>query len=213
MQDTINTENNESTTVVEKTTTEGETISPVKAELEKVKNKETKSEAEKAAFSLKKNAERLKELGGDPVAVLGIKPNSDDNEDEDAPVTVGMLKKIEAEKAQQTAIQLAESTIKDKDDRELAKIYLSTRIIPTGDPQEDLRLALSMVNSVKNQQIAQELSRSNTQSRSHATSSGVPARADGIFEPTPEEAQFMRSFGMTKEDILKARSAEAENNK
>lgn len=188
--------------------TEGETSAPsqdpVQAELEKEQRKGGKSEAEKAAFSLKKNAERLMELGGDPSAVLGIKvdPVSDDDA---APVTVGMLKKIEAEKAQRSALQLADE-VQDPHERELTKRYLESTIVPSGDPQGDFRKALALTHSVKNGQIAEEIVRRGP--GSHSTSSGAPAKSpEGEFVPTAEEEGFMKTFKLSKDQIIAARKA------
>lgn len=174
---------------------------PVEAELEKEQRKSGKSEAEKAAFSLKKTAERLKELGGDPAAILGVAAPS---EEDDAPVTMSMYRKFEAEKAQKTALQQAED-IPDANERELTKHYLATRIVPSGDPAADLRMARALVNSVKNTQIIEETQRK-TDAAKHATGGGGRAKApEDEFVPTVEEANFMRSFGLSKEQIIAAR--------
>lgn len=177
---------------------------PVEAELEKEQRKEgKKSEAEKAAFSLKKTAERLKELGGDPAAILGVAQKEPSMED-DAPVTVGMLKKLEAERAQKTALQMADE-IADEKERDLTKSYLATTIVPSGDAAKDLRMARAIVNTVKNGQIAEEAQRK-TIATAHATRSGGPAnRPEDEFVPTANEANFMRSFGLTKEQIIETR--------
>lgn len=176
---------------------------PLKAELEKVQRKEPRSEAEKAAFSLKKNAERVKELGLDPKSILGL----DEEVDEERPLTVAEFKRMEAEKAQKSALQLAED-IPGEAERELIKYHLNNTIKPTGNPQEDLKLARAIVNSVKNSQIVEEVTRKSEPNRV-ATNSGSPAKVEGAFTPTPEESAFMRPpFNLTKEDILKAREKE-----
>lgn len=178
---------------------------PIEAELEKEQRKSGKSEAEKAAFSLKKTAERLRELGGDPAAILGVAPIA--SEEDDAPVTVGMLRKLEAERAQKTALQQAED-IPDTNERELTKHYLATRIVPSGDPAADLRMARSLVNAVKNTQILEETQRK-SEAAKHATGGGGRAKApEDIFVPTQAEADMMRSFGLTKEKILEVRAKE-----
>src|SRR3954470_13804335 len=68
---------------------------PLKVELDKVQGKKTRTEAEKAAYSLMKNAERAKELGLDPKKVLGL--TEEDENDDDKPITRGELRKLEAE--------------------------------------------------------------------------------------------------------------------
>ena len=179
---------------------------PVKAELERVQRNTPRTEAEKAAFTLKKNAERVKELGLDPASILGVHQQTE-LEDDNSPVTIGMLKKIEADKAQRTAVQLAED-IQDANERELTKHHLEHTIRPSGNPQEDLRAARAIVNSVKNGQILQEMERKGTPST--AAYSGAPANTGaGEFIPTAEEAQMMRPpFSLSKEAIIAARKAQ-----
>lgn len=164
-----------------------------------------RTEKEKAAFQLKKNAERLKELGGDPAEILGTTPKQDEAGD-DAPMTVAMYKSLQAEQASKTALQMADE-ITDVNERELTKHYLSTRIVPSGNPAEDLRFARLAVNSVKNGQIAEEAQRAST-ARSHGTGAGAPPKPPtGEFVPTAEEASMMRPpFNLTKEKILAART-------
>ena len=69
---------------------------PLKTELERVQKRESRSELEKAGFSLKKNAERFKELGGDPQSILGT---NEVLEDDDKPLTVGAFKQMQKEHA------------------------------------------------------------------------------------------------------------------
>lgn len=181
---------------------------PVKVELEKERRKEPRSEAEKAAFSLKKNAERAKELGLDPASVLGIEKKATAQEsDDDAPMTVAMYKRIEAERAQRSAIQMADD-IQDENERELTKVYLQSRIVPSGDPGKDLRDARALVNSVRNGMIAEEVNRRGT--GSHHTGSGAPAKREEAFTPTQEEATLMRAYGLTEDHIKKARREQAD---
>lgn len=174
----------------------------VKAELEKEKRSNDRTEPEKAAYSLKKNAERVAELGLDPAAILGIvQKNSDD---EDAPVTVGMLKQMNAENAKKSALQLA-NDISNEHERELAKHYLNTRIVPSGDAQSDLRTALALVNSVKNGQILEEQGR--RANASPGTGSGGPAKPPQSDAALTEiELSYMRPpFNLTKEQIIASR--------
>lgn len=175
---------------------------PVKAELDRENRRGSKyTEEEQAAFTLKKNADRAKELGLDPEAILGIrKEESDDS----TPLTVGQYRRIEAEKAMRSAEQLADE-IADPNERELTKVYLK-RVVPSGNPQEDLRFARAAVNSIKNGQIAEEVAR--RPGASYATSGGGPGkRPEGEFIPTEEEAKFMATFKLSKEQIIAARKA------
>lgn len=184
---------------------EAASADPLKKELDRVQKKEPKSEAEKAAYSLKKNAERLSELGGDPRAVLGMGDQSGSGVDEDdKPVTVGMLRKLEAERSAKTSMQMAED-IEDDNERDLVKHHLEHTIRPSGNPQEDLKAARAIVNSVKNGQIAEEASR-RSQARAHGSSSGAPGAHTKPIELSAEELQYTRApFNMTPEDIVKTR--------
>jgi hypothetical protein len=176
---------------------------PLKIELEKIQKKEGRTELEKAQYSLRKNAERLRELGGEPETILGIP--KEETED-DAPVTRSELKKIIESTATKTALQLADE-ISDPTERELTKYYLENRVVPSGNPQEDLRDARRIVNSVKNEQIVHEINRK-TDAKKYSNSSGVPAKDNEVKgELTKEEILFtQKPFNLTKEQILKART-------
>lgn len=179
---------------------------PLKKELEKVQKKEPRTEAEKAAFTLKSTASRLRELGGDPASILGFKKEKEeaDENDEDAPVTVGMLKKMQQKDAEKSALQMADE-ISNETERELVKYHLTNSIRSTGNPAEDMKLASAIVNSVKNTQIAEEIARKNPP-KTHSSSSSAPARNEVEQELSSEEMLFTKApFNMTKEAILKAR--------
>lgn len=170
---------------------------PVKKELDKV-NKKKFSKRERLQFEKKKIDEQLGALNEEE----GVE--SPLSEDKDAPVTVGMLEAREKEKAKKNAIQLADE-ITDENERELTKHYLSERIIPSGNPQEDLKLARSAVNSLRNTQIAEELNRKGAVTTS-PSAPGAPVRHEPAFTPTEQEAVFMSApWNVSKEAILKAR--------
>lgn len=177
--------------------------SSMEQEIARETGKQEFSEKEKAAFNLKKTAERAKEQGIDPAEVLGFTPKTDDD---DGPVTRSELKKFFAEKQKDTAIELAEG-IEDEKTRELTKLYLK-RVVPSGDAREDLRFALLAVNSAKNSQILEEVGRS-TAPRSHGTGSGAPAKQmPKEQELSKDEALFLKPpFSMTKEQIVAARTS------
>lgn len=184
----------------------GKTVVPsqdaVQKELDRETNRSTRTEAEKAAFSLRKNAERAKELGIDPAEVLGLTQNASD--DEDAPVTVGMLRKIQAEDAHKSAIQMADD-IQDENERKLVKQILETRIKPSGNAEDDLKLAVGYVNSVRNGEMA-KMVLGKTETRRTASGGSAPARVDDEFTPTAEEARLMQKpWNLTKEKIIEAR--------
>lgn len=189
------------------TTAKSSSQEPIDKELEAERAKK-RTEKEKAEFNLKKNAERLRTLGGDPAGALGISTGADDGDDEDdsKPMTRGEFKKMRQEEASQTAIQLAEA-IEDPKERELAITYLRDRIKPSGNPQEDLRFARRAVNAVKSGQIIEEVGR-RIAPKSHASGGGAPSNGEGSgdFVPTAEEAAFMRPpMSLSKEQIINAR--------
>lgn len=182
---------------------------PLEQEIEReTKRSEGRTEAEKAAFSLKKNAERAKELGIDPAEVLGFsqaKPTAPVL-DKDAPLTVGMYEQMQKNQGQKTAIQIAES-ITDLHERELTIKYLQTRIVPSGDPEDDVRFARQAVNSVKNGQIVEELSRATTP-RTYGSGAGAPPNmTPKTPELTAEEQLFTKApFNMTVAEVIAART-------
>lgn len=180
---------------------------PLEQELTRETNKGTRSEAEKAAFSLKKNAERVKELGIDPLEILGAPnvPQRIEDSEDNAPLTVGMYKQMQRSESKKTAIELADS-IQDAHERNLVKQYLEHRIIPSGDPQEDIRFARLAVNSVKNTQVVAELNRG-IRPASHASGAGAPPMTiEKAPELTPDELQFTRApFNLTAAEIISKR--------
>lgn len=182
---------------------------PVKAKLDEINAKKPKTEAEKAAFVLKSTAERLKSLGGDPAAVLGIQTPNPSDLDDDAPVTVGMLKQRDRDSAAKSSELLAEEQIEDANELELTKYHLANTIKSSGNPSEDLKNARALVNSEKNKQLATEAARKG-KPRTHSSGAGAPPTPPAdIFEPTAAEASLMRPpFNLSKDKILEARKKE-----
>ena len=177
---------------------------PVKAELEKEKAKgQSKSELEKAIYTKQKLDERIARLKGESGEDITITTEPDDSQ----PLTVGQYREIQKQEAQRTALQMADE-IEDESERELVKIKLQTRVVPSGNPAQDLRDARLMVNSIKNAQIAEELGRKSG-AKNYPSGSGSPARVGDKFEPTAEEENFMRTFKLTEEQIKQAREKEA----
>lgn len=181
--------------------TEKTSQDPLKVEAERInKEKEGRTELEKAIFTRNKINSRIKELGGDAVDPIA----DPDNEDDKKPVTVGDLKRIEADKAAQTALTLA-NEIADETERELVIHHLNNSVRPSGDAKGDLAKARAIVNEVKNRQIAEEATRRQDPKR-NGHGSGSPGRSEGVFEATPEEMAYMKPpFNLTKEKILEAR--------
>ena len=183
--------------------------------LEKAKssltNKPERTEAEKAAFNLKKNAERARELGLDPADVLGVKPQLTLNEDlsDDTPLTVGKLKEFQRQEGKKTALQLVED-LEDEAERNEVRTLLETRITPSGNPHADLSLARAAANSLKNARIAEEAERKTVIKRTAAGGSANGKKEDD-FTPTSDEVAFMKPpFNLTKEKIIEARTAKQE---
>jgi len=189
---------------VETIETETSEQDPLKTELERVQQT-GRTEKEKAEFTLRKNAERVKALGGDPTSILGIEKEVDIEDEDDKPVTLGMLKKMQQETASKTALQLAEE-ISNETERELAKWHLQNTIKSTGNPAKDFELSLSLVNAVKNKQILEEIGRKGP-AKTHSSGSSAPAKTEGNeIELTKDELAFMNPpFNLSKEEILKAR--------
>lgn len=193
----------------ELTPTEGENITtepsqtPVEQEIEREKGKQQRSEKEKAEFSLRKNAERAKELGIDPATVLGLAPQAHE-EGDDAPATIGTVKQLLAEKEKQTAFELADE-ITDPHIRELTKLNLK-KVIPSGDANEDLRFARLAAESAKNSLVMEEVARAG-RPNGHVASAGAPAKTV-TKEPelTKDEMAFMKPpFSLSKEQIIASR--------
>lgn len=184
---------------------------PFKDELTRVqniKNPETRTEKEKAEFTLRKNAERVKELGGDPTSILGANAKSETefDEDDNKPFTIGDFKKFQQETVKKTALQLADS-ISNETERELVKYYLQNRIVPSGNPDEDFKFARLQANAVKNSQIMEESARKPA-AKTYSSASGADAKYDPVEtqELTNYEKQFLgKPWKMTKEQIIKAR--------
>lgn len=172
---------------------------PVKKELEKVTGAKLNklTPAERLIFEKKKIDDQLRALGH-------VETDSPNDEDDDKPITRGELKEIERNRSVDTALEMAEE-IENEDERSLTKLYIETKIKPSGNPTEDYRIARALVNSVKNSQIATEIARKTSPQR-HVSGAGSPARTEEVFEPTSEELTFMRPpYNLTKEEIISKR--------
>lgn len=172
--------------------------------------KPKRSEAETTAFNLKKQAEKAKELGLDPAEILGVRTHIevDASEDDDKPVTVGMLRTIQKQEAQKTAMQFAED-IADNATKETVKQYLANNIVPSGDAEADFKLALAAASANKNKEVLQEINRYGAPKR--AVSGGsMPATVEEQFVPSAQEQVFMSPpYNLSKEKILEARKKAA----
>lgn len=171
------------------------------------------TEREKAVFNLKRQAERLSSLGGDPSEVLAsvikVKPEAlsfDDELPDDKPLTYGDLKNIQRSDARKTAIQMAED-IPDEAEREATLSELRF-IVPSGDAQADLRRAQASANAVRNARIA-EMRGNGGQPKRTAAGGTAPGPVEEEFVPTAEETAMWKGFRLPpekmKEKILEAR--------
>lgn len=168
---------------------------PLKTELENLR-KPGRSKREKLLYTKTRVEEQLEELD---------KEEGIDSDEDDKPVTVGMLKKLQTETATKTALQLADE-ITDETERELTKYHIENTIRPTGDPRKDLELAAIHVNAVKNRQIVEEITRKGDPSKIHSSGGHNPKDGKVEEELTEQELSFMRPpFNLTKAEILKAR--------
>ncbi len=173
---------------------------PVAVELARVQTKESgRTKRDKLEYTKARVESQLAELDAEE----GVTPTS--TPDKSAPMTVAMYEQMERERGQKTALQLADE-ISDANERELTKHHIENTIRPSGNPNEDLRLARAIVNSVKNGQIAQEVSRATPAPRS-GTAPGAPAIVAGPeAQLSAEEMSFMRPpFSLSKEQIIASR--------
>lgn len=202
-----NTSSQTTETITEEVTTEPEIVEePLKIELERLKGKKTPQE--KAKDSLFFNAQKAKELGIDIEEVLGLKPKEDVVDEEDRPVTRKELEELLLKSRQVEATKTAEqlvNEIQDETERELTLFHIQNTIKSTGDPKEDLKLARTLTNSVRNSQIIEEAQRK-PQAKSHSSStSGTNASAEIEVKLTPEEQAYFNTGLVTKDEILIAR--------
>ena len=185
-----NEENKEIKNDVTPTSDEGKTPEP----------SQNRTEKDKAIFTIKKQAERLKELGVDPTEIIGQKPVEKNNED-DVPE---WYKREKAKEVTKTALQMADN-LSDEEVREQVKSYLNTRIVPSGNAEQDFKDALGAVSASKNKQIIEEIGRATTP-RTVAAGGSADAKIEQEFVPTEEEARYMKHpYFLSKEKILKAR--------
>lgn len=193
----------EKVVVTETTDEDGKPLAPLQ-------EKPKRTEAETTAFNLRKQGERARELGLDPAQILGVKTHIETavEDEDDKPVTVGMLRSIQKQDATKTALQMTEE-IQDEDTRTAVKEALENSVKPSGDAEKDFRFALGAVSAGKNKQVLEEVTRYVAPKR--VTGGGsMPAHMEEEFVPTAEEAWHMQSFGLTKEKVLAARKASAD---
>ena len=185
-----------------------QTTDPVQTELERIRVKKSK------ILHRKKILEKeLEDLGGvdDDLDDDDVDDDPLAGQDDNKPVTVGDLKRIQKSTATKNAMQLADE-LENESDRELAKYHLKNTIRSTGNPAEDLRLALVHVYAVRNSKIIEENTRRGEPKRTSSNSgggSGSSQYAGKEQDLTPEEIPYtLPPFNMTKAAIIAARPKE-----
>lgn len=155
--------------------------------------KPQRTKAEKLLYTKKRIEEQLKELG----------ITQDNVDDDEKPVTIGMLKRLQADKGVRTATELAEQ-IEDAQEKKAVLEYLG-KIKPSGNGQEDFKMAKALASSLRNERVAEELARK-PESKTFSSGSGAPAKNNPTVEFTAQELIFMQPpVNLTKEQILAAR--------
>lgn len=149
------------------------------------------SKRERLEFAKGKIEEQLEELEAE--------------DDDERPATMGDIKRLTQQANRETSISLA-NQIENVDERAAVIEILESRIIPSDKPEDDLKLARSMVNGVKNSQLLEEEARKK-QPGNHANTPSQPGNSpQEPFEPTAQELVFMsKPYGLTKEDIISSR--------
>ena len=167
-------------------------------------SKPERTELEKAEYNLGKNAQRVKELGGDPASIVGSPTVPIDSTlSDDTPLTVGALRQIQKQEVKKTSLQLADA-IEDETEKSAVKEILG-RLEPSGSPQQDFNLARSAVNAERTRQIAEDNLRNGT-AQPGAPGGSAPGITEKPFEATAAELVFMGPpYNLTKEQILAAR--------
>lgn len=172
-----------------------------------------KTEAEKAAYSLQRNAERAKELGLDPAKVLGINgkvPTFDGDLPGDTVLTVDTFRALGKQEARKTAEQMADA-IADPIEREAVKAELKF-IVPSGDAQADFRRAQASALADRNAKIAEEAQRTKSPGQRTAAGASQGRFEEQDFVPTPDEERMMKPpYNLSKEKIIAARAHPSNN--
>lgn len=158
--------------------------------------KKERTPEEIATYNLKKKAEDAKAMGLDPKKILG-----EESIDDEPPA---WYRKEKSKEATITALQLADS-IQDEDTKEKVKQYLNTRIVPSGNSDQDFKDALGAVSASKNKLVLEEMGRY-TKPKTTAAGGTLPANMEEEFTPTDAEKVMMaKPYNLSKEKVLEAR--------
>lgn len=143
------------------------------------------------------------------LAELGDEPDDEDDglddlDDDNKPLTMGDLKRIEADKAKKTAVEMA-GAIEDPEAAKAVKEALGS-VVASGDPVKDFQNAVAIASATKNSQVLEEIRRKGT-SATHRNGAGAPARQpEPEFVMTEEERRFVAQGWLTEVEVKKARS-------
>ena len=189
------------------------TEDPILAELERVKGQtHGKTPQEKAAFALKLQAQRLKDQGLDIAEILGIKQEKEEieEENEEKPLTRKDIEQLlgQSKPKEKSAVELAQEENVSDTEKELTLYYLENIIRPSGNANDDLKNAKTMVNSVRNSKIM-EMQNLKPEAKSFSNASSIEIKnTTQNIQLTPEEDLFYRQsqkdgIPFTKEEIIK----------
>lgn len=181
------------TAAPEETPAPSQESDPVQEELDRIENSK-RTKKEKLLYTKQRVEKQLAELGETDATDVDL----------DRPMTVREYEARRMLDARDTAVSLVDSLSEDEKAKELVRYHLENTIRPSGDAQTDLNLALSIVNGVKNRQLAEESART-TRARTAPSAPAAPPRQIGA-EPefSKEEAAVMKGFGLTKEEAAEA---------
>jgi hypothetical protein len=169
-----------------------------------LQKKPERTEKEKAMFTLRKTADRVRQLGADPEEVLGLKKEPvDEDMSDDTFLTVGAFKDIQKKEARKTALEMAQQI---EDEYERAEVIRAlSRVVPSGKAIDDYNFAVSAAGAKRSYMIAEDIQRRIAPAKT-ASGGSTSAKKEEQFEPTEEEKVFMSPpYNLTKEDVLKAR--------
>lgn len=178
-----------------------------------------KSKVDKIDNRMRILAEERKRLTGEESPAAAAEDLTDisdivddplDLEPEDAPVTVGMLRKRDARAAGKTAEQMIMANITDPEQQATALKHLKDTVKLTGNAEADYRNVLTLTFAAKNTQVIEEVQRRQP-ARTTVSGAGNPPRVTPQ-EPefTKEEQDMMRApFNLSKAQVLAARVGDA----
>jgi hypothetical protein len=193
-------------TEVEEKEVDAELDNELEQELEALKTtvKPKRTEEEKAKFTVEKIYEKFPHLRDGVATVI---EHNDTVDDDDRPLTRAEFKKwqeqVVEKQAEKSALELAEA-IPNRVEREMVKFHIENTIRPSGNAQQDLAVAKSLVSAKRNEIALKEQARKGVV-KTTPSSTSAPAKQEDNTQLTAEEQKFVSAGLLTKEDIIKAR--------